>query len=280
VRIDLHCHSTASDGSRPPAEVMRYARTAGLDVVALTDHDTLAGHEEARRGLPPGLTLVPGVELSCRLQAHSVHLLGYLADPGHRELAAECLAIREDRVRRAKAMVERLRDLGVPITWAQVAALARGTVGRPHIARAMVAAGAIEQPRQAFTPDWLGPGGRAYVERYALDPGRAIGLVRAAGGVAVLAHPGLPERGCVIPDEVIAGLAAAGLAGLEVDHPDQVPAQRDRLRALAAGLNLVVSGGSDDHGSLTGDRLGCATIAPPEYERLLAMAAGRPRDGG
>jgi predicted metal-dependent phosphoesterase TrpH len=143
----------------------------------------------------------------------------------------------------------------------------------------MVAAGAVERPAQAFTPDWLGPGGRAYVERYALDPGRAIGLVRAAGGVAVLAHPGLPERGWVIPGEVIAGLAAAGLAGLEVDHPDQGPAQRDRLRALAAGLGLVVSGGSDDHGSLTGDRLGCATIAPEAYERLLAQAATPPPGG-
>ena len=276
MRIDLHSHSTASDGSRPPAEVMRRARAAGLDVIALTDHDTLAGHEEARRALPPGLTLVPGMELSCQLESHSVHLLAYLPDPGHQELAAECEAIRTDRVRRAKAMVERLRELGVGITWAQVSALADGTVGRPHIARAMVAAGAIEQPQQAFSSDWLAPGGRAYVARYALDPVRAIGLVRAAGGVPVLAHPGLPARGWVMPDEKIAGLAAAGLAGLEADHPDHSPAERDRLRALAGTLGRIVTGGSDDHGTLTGDRLGCATTAPEAYERLLADAAARP----
>lgn len=252
---------------------MRRARAAGLDVVALTDHDTLAGHDEARRALPAGLTLVPGLELSCQLAGHSVHLLGYLVDPGQTELAAECRAIRADRIRRGQAMVERLRALGVPVTWEQVAALARGTVGRPHIARAMVAAGAIDRPEQAFTSDWLGPGGRAYVDRYALDPVRAIGLVRSAGGVSVLAHPGLPARGWVIPDDVIAALAAAGLGGLEVDHPDQDQPVRDRLRALAASLDLVPSGGSDDHGSLTGDRLGCATIAPAAYERLMARAA-------
>ncbi|MBO0775685.1 MAG: phosphatase, partial [Actinobacteria bacterium] len=149
-------------------------------------------------------------------------------------------------------------------------------VGRPHIARAMVAAGVIERPEQAFTSDWLAPGGRAYAGRYALDPVRAIGLVRAAGGVAVLAHPGLPARGWIIPDAAVAALAGAGLAGLEVDHPDQDQAQRDRLRTLAAGLDLVPSGGSDDHGALTGDRLGCATTAPDAYQRLLARAAARP----
>jgi predicted metal-dependent phosphoesterase TrpH len=273
VRIDLHCHSTASDGTRPPAEVMRRARAAGLDVVALTDHDTFAGHEEARRALPPGLSLLPGMELSCRFGGHSVHLLGYLTDPGHPELAAECEAIRSDRVRRAQAMVERLRALGVPVTWEQVTAIAQGTVGRPHIARAMVAAGAISEPAQAFTGDWLAPGGRAYVSRYALPPQRAVELVRAAGGVAVLAHPGVPARGWAVPDELIAALAGAGLGGLEVDHPDQDRRQRDRLRALARDLGLVVSGGSDDHGSLTGDRLGCETITPDSYERLTALAA-------
>src|SRR5436309_4418269 len=128
-RIDLHSHSTASDGTCPPAEVMRRARAAGLDVVALTDHDTHAGHDEARRELaaePGGLTLVPGMELSCRLDGHSVHLLAYLTDPGDEELAAECRLIREDRVRRAQAMVARLRELGADVSWEQVARLAGG----------------------------------------------------------------------------------------------------------------------------------------------------------
>ena len=273
MRADLHSHSTASDGTSTPAEVMRRARAAGLDVIALTDHDTVAGHDEARAALPPGLTLVPGMELSCRLDGHSVHLLGYLFDPAYQELAAETARIRESRVRRAEAMVERLAELGVPVTWEQVRAIAGdGVVGRPHLARAMVEAGVIESPEQAFGPDWIGEGGRAYVSRYALDPARAIALVRSAGGVSVLAHP--RARGWEVPDDVIAGLAAAGLAGIEVWHPDQDRGQRTALQDLAARLNLVASGGSDDHGELTGYRLGSDTIAPDAYERLVSQATG------
>jgi 3',5'-nucleoside bisphosphate phosphatase len=274
-RIDLHSHSTASDGTDPPAEVMRRARAAGLDVIALTDHDTLAGHAEARGALPPGLALVPGMELSCRLDGHSVHLLAYHVDPAHAGLAEQLHAITTDRLRRARDMVGKLRELGVDITWERVAAIAGdGVVARPHIARAMVAAGAIARPDQAFTPEWIGAGGRAYVSRYALDPEDAVRLVSSAGGVSVLAHPGVPQGGWKIGDEAVARLAAAGLAGLEVAHPDHDDAERIRLAALAATLGLVSSGGSDDHGSLTGHRLGCETIAPGEYERLVSRAAG------
>jgi 3',5'-nucleoside bisphosphate phosphatase len=275
VRIDLHTHSTASDGTDPPAEVMRRARDAGLDVVALTDHDTLAGHDEARRALPPGLTLLPGMELSCRLAGRSVHMLAYAVDPGNAALAAERAAIVEARAGRARGMVDRLRELGVGITWPQVQALAGGgVVGRPHIARAMVAAGAIRRPDEAFTPEWIGAGGRAYVTRYAPDPVAAIGLIRAAGGAAVLAHPGAGSRGSRLSDQAIAGLAAAGMAGLEVAHPDHDHAERERLGALAASLGLVPCGGSDDHGSLTGHRIGCESTAPEAYERLLSRTSG------
>src|SRR5579864_8533474 len=190
MRADLHVHSSASDGTEPPAEVMRRAARAGLDVVALTDHDTTAGHAEARRALPGSLTLLPGMELSCHLGDRSVHLLAYLFDPDQPDLAAELTRIRDDRVLRARAMVARLAGLGVDITWDQVAAIAgQAVVGRPHIARAMAAAGAIAAPHEAFTQDWIADGGRAYVGRYALDPVRAIGLVRDAGGVTALAHP-------------------------------------------------------------------------------------------
>jgi len=277
VRIDLHTHSTASDGTDPPAEVMRRAAAAGLDVVALTDHDTLAGHREARDGLPPGLALLTGMELSCRLDGRSVHMLAYGVDPGHAELAAECAAIVAARAGRAQAMVEALRGLGVDITWPQVRALAAGgVVGRPHIARAMVAAGAIASPDEAFTADWIGAGGRAYVSRYALDPVAAIGLIRAAGGVAVLAHPRAVSRAEQLSEATIAELAAAGLAGLEVAHPDHDPAVRQRLAGLAAGLDLVATGGSDDHGSLTGYRIGCETTSPQAYERLMSLTSGDP----
>jgi predicted metal-dependent phosphoesterase TrpH len=277
VRIDLHSHSTASDGTDPPAEVVRRAGQAGLDVLALTDHDTLAGHAEARRALPPGLALVTGMELSCRLDGHSVHLLAYgLAGAAGSELAAECAAIVAARRDRGRRMVDRLRELGVDITWPQVEALAEGgVVGRPHVARAMVGAGAISRPEQAFTPEWIGAGGRAYVTRYALDPVRAITLIADAEGAAVLAHPGAVSRGWRMPEETISALAGAGLAGLEVWHPDHDEAERSRLAALAARLDLVPTGGSDDHGSLTGHRLGSQTCPPVSFERLMARCGPR-----
>ena len=292
MRADLHVHSSASDGTDPPAEVMRRAALAGLDVVALTDHDTVAGHAEARAAAGP-VTLLPGMELSCRLDGRSrgvpggirvssprgwqsLHMLAYLFDPGQPTLAAELARIRDDRVLRARAMVDRLADLGVDVSWEQVAAIAgQAVVGRPHIARAMADSGAIASPREAFTRDWIADGGRAYVDRYALDPVRAIGLVQAAGGVTVLAHP-RAGRDTRVTDEQITRLAAAGLAGLEVFHPDQSDAERARLLALASDLGLVATGGSDDHGSLTGYRLGSETTPAGAYQDLLSRVPGGP----
>ena len=276
MRIDLHVHSTASDGTRPSAEVMARAAAAGLDVVALTDHDTTAGWAAAAATAPDGLTLVPGAEISCAVgdPSISLHLLAYLFDPWEPDLAAELAALREDRARRATAMVERLRGLGAPVEHAVVAGLAGdGAVGRPHIARAMVEAGVVPHAAAAFTPEWIGDGGRAWVAKHALDPVEAIALVRKAGGVTVFAHPAAVKRGPVVGDDVVAALAAAGLAGLEVDHPDHDAGDRRRLRELAASYGLIVTGASDDHGTFTGDRLGCETTAPAEYEALVARAA-------
>ncbi|MFV2179092.1 PHP domain-containing protein [Actinomadura sp. LOL_016] len=273
--IDLHVHSDMSDGTRPPAEVMRRARGNGVDVVALTDHDTTAGWDAAAAALPDGLTLVPGVELSCVHDGRSLHMLGYLFDPAEPVLAAELARIRDDRVIRARTMVGRLRDLGVDVTWERVRELARGeAVGRPHIAHAMLEAGAVASHDEAFTADWIAEGGRAHAERYALDPERAIELVRAAGGACVLAHPLPRRRGHSLPDEVIERLAAAGLAGVEVDHPDHVPADRAHLRDLAAALGLAATGSSDDHGAPTGDRIGAESTDPAAYEALVAAARG------
>jgi len=272
VRIDLHVHSNASDGTDPPAEVVRRAAAAGLDVVALTDHDTVAGLDEARRALPPGLTLVPGMELSCLMNGQSVHMLAYLFDPADPALRAETDLIRDDRIHRAKAMVGKLRELGAPVTWEQVSRIADGAVvGRPHIARAMAEAGVVPAPADAFTGEWIGDGGRAHVGRYAPDPARAVTLVRAAGGLPVLAHPRSP--GYEISDEVIAGLAAVGLAGVEVFHPDHDDSERKRLTALATALGLAATGGSDDHGSFNASGLGSELTPPAEYERLLSLRA-------
>jgi hypothetical protein len=296
VRIDLHVHSNASDGTDEPAEVIRRAAAAGLDVLALTDHDTQAGVAEAGAALPPGLTLLPGMELSCQLGGRSVHLLCFLFDPADPALCAETSQIRDDRVYRARAMTERLRELGAGVSWEQVTAIAGdAVVGRPHIARALTAAGAIASPADAFTAEWIGDGGRAFVDRYAPELTRAVGLVRAAGGVPVLAHPRSP--GYEIPDAVITELAGAGLAGIEVFHPDHDQATRYRLTGLARSLGLISTGGSDDHGSyLPGGGppgrpsdeeprddsgpanrgLGSEVTPPEEFERLLALAGTRP----
>jgi predicted metal-dependent phosphoesterase TrpH len=296
VRIDLHVHSNASDGTDDPAEVMRRAAAAGLDVVALTDHDTQAGMAGARAALPDGLTLIPGMELSCQLDlapsggrpsrtplTRSVHLLAYLFDEDDPALRAETAQIRDDRTYRARAMVDRMRDLGADVTWEQVAAIAGdAVVGRPHLARALAAAGVVATPADAFTADWIADGGRAFVDRYAPGLARAVGLVRAAGGVPVLAHPRSP--GYEIPDEVIVALADAGLGGIEVFHFDHDESQRARLAQLARSLNLIMTGGSDDHGSYhpggpppgpagDGRGLGSETTPPEQYARLLALAA-------
>jgi predicted metal-dependent phosphoesterase TrpH len=274
LRADLHVHSDASDGTDSPAQVVGRAEQAGLDAIALTDHDTVAGYREAQRALTGVMLVLPGLELSCQLAGRSVHLLAYLFGPDQPELAAELARIRADRVLRARAMVDRLAALGVPVSWEQVAEIAGpAVIGRPHIARAMVACGAIAEPAQAFTTDWIADGGRAYVSRYALAPGLAIRLVRRAGGATVLAHP-RAGRDWDLSDEQIAGLAAAGLAGVEVFHPDHTAAARTQLLALTADLGLLASGGSDDHGGLTGHRIGAETAADGVCEALIEMTSG------
>ncbi len=278
-RIDLHSHSSVSDGTQPPADVVRRAHAAGVGVLALTDHDTVGGHVEAVRALPAGMTLVRGMELSCRLRDHGLHLLAYLFDPGEPELAAERERIRADRANRARGMVARLVELGTPVTWERVERITGTSVpGRPHIARAMVEAGVVGSVEEAFTSEWIGSGGRAYVGRYALEPARAVRLVRAAGGVPVLAHPRAWRRGYGVTDEEIADLTAAGLAGVEVDHPDHAAPDRAALRGLAAELGIFVTGASDDHGELTGHRLGAETTSEEAYSSLLAQAAGAAPD--
>nr|WP_202539257.1 PHP domain-containing protein [Streptomyces sp. SID8379] len=275
VRIDLHTHSTASDGTDSPAELVRNAAAAGLDVVALTDHDTTRGHAEAIAALPEGLTLVTGAELSCRLDGVSMHMLAYLFDPENAELLAERELVRDDRVPRAKGMIAKLNELGVPVTWEQVARIAGdGSVGRPHIASALVELGVVPTVSDAFTQNWLADGARAYVAKHETDPFEAIRLVKAAGGVTVFAHPAATKRGRTVPETSIAKLAEAGLDGIEVDHMDHDPATRDRLRGLAADVGLLTTGSSDYHGSRKTCVLGEYTTDPEIYGEITRRATG------
>ncbi|QCX78938.1 hypothetical protein C9F11_26640 [Streptomyces sp. YIM 121038] len=278
MRIDLHTHSTASDGTDTPAELVRNAAAAGLDVVALTDHDSTRGHAEAIAALPAGLTLVTGAELSCRLDGVGLHMLAYLFDPDEPELARARELVRDDRVPRARTMVRKLQELGVPVTWEQVERIAGdGSVGRPHVAEALVELGVVADVSAAFTPEWLADGGRAYAEKTELDPFEAIRLVKAAGGVTVFAHPAAAQRGRIVPESAIAELAAAGLDGIEVDHPEQLayaPEAGPRLRALAADLGLLVTGSSDYHGSRKTVSLGEYTTDPEIYGEITRRATG------
>lgn len=275
MRIDLHAHSTASDGTDTPAELVRSAAAAGLDVVALTDHDTTRGYAEAIAAVPEGLTLVTGAELSCRVDGVSMHMLAYLFDPEEPALLAERELVRDDRVPRAQGMVARLSALGVPVTWEQVERIAGGgSVGRPHVATALVELGVVSTVSDAFTEEWLADGGRAFVEKHETDPFEAIRLVKAAGGVTVFAHPGASKRGRTVPEAAIAEMAAAGLDGIEVDHMDHDLETRARLRGLAKELGLLTTGSSDYHGSRKTCVLGEYVTDPEVYGEITRRATG------
>jgi predicted metal-dependent phosphoesterase TrpH len=279
TRIDLHTHSTASDGTLAPDRLVAAGAEAGLDVMAITDHDTTGGWAAAAAARPPGLSLVRGAELSCRWHgaapAVPLHLLAYLFDPTEPELAAELVRIRADREQRGQKIVRLLRADGVDVSWAEVMGYAAGgSVGRPHIAQALIRAGLVATTSEAFASQWLGA--RYFMPKADLDVFDAIRLIRAAGGVPVFAHPRATRRGRIVSDELIAELAAAGLFGLEADHEDHSPAERAHVRALADKLDLVVTGSSDFHGSHKTVRLGAFTTAPEAYEKIVAAATGVP----
>ena len=273
--IDLHTHSSASDGTESPADLVRAAREAGLDVVALTDHDTTSGWREAAEALPPGMTLVCGAEISCVAGDVNLHLLAYLFDPEHGELRAELEHAFDDRVPRAQGIVAKLAAAGHPITWEQVLdQLEPGaTVGRPHIADALIAAGVVPDRNTAFA-DLLNNNSPFFVDHYAVDPVRAVQLVRSAGGVPVFAHPAASHRGRTVDESVIHSLAAAGLAGIEVEHRDNPPEAQERLRVIARELGLLVTGASDYHGTGKPNRLAENTTDPEVFAALVEQATG------
>ncbi|WP_129784126.1 PHP domain-containing protein [Promicromonospora panici] len=274
--IDLHTHSTASDGTDSPARLVEVAALAGITTLAITDHDTTSGWPEAAEAAGRyQVGLVRGAEISAIARTTGwgtgVHLLAYLHDPTHPDLVAETERTRDDRTSRARRMVALLGE-DYPITWEDLLAQTQPgtTLGRPHIADALVAAGAVRDRDEAFATI-LRPGTRYYVGHYAPDAVAAVRAVRAAGGVPVFAHPGADARGRVVPDSTIEELAAAGLAGLEVDHRDHTPDTRRRLRDIAESLDLLVTGSSDFHGAGKQNRIGENTTEPGALEAIVGQ---------
>jgi len=277
--IDLHTHSSVSDGTESPAELLATAHAAGLDVVALTDHDTTAGWSLAEKARPPGLTVVPGMELSCRWfpddeRPISVHLLGYLFDPDHPAFAGERARLRDERLERGERIVAALAAAGYPVVWERIVERSEGgVVGRPHIARALVEAGAAESVDHAFAT-LLHHRSPYYVTKADTDVREGIALVRATGGVPVFAHGLATKRGRVVRDDAIAAMVDAGLLGLEVDHPDHSADERAHLRGLAADLGLIATGSSDYHGTNKATPIAACTTDPDQFEAILAAGTG------
>lgn len=273
--IDLHTHSSVSDGTETPAQLIRAAVAAGLGTVALTDHDSTAGWQEAFAAASgTGITVIPGMEFSTRFEWKSVHLLAYLFNPSNGGIIAETARIREARLRRAESIVQRL-SADYDIEWADVVAqTSEGTtVGRPHIADALVAKGHVPNRSAAFA-SILHPRSGYYEPHYAPDPLTAVKLVRSAGGVPVLAHPGTRGRENVIPEERLRLLVDAGLFGLEIHHRENTDSGKARLFELAEKYGLVVTGSSDYHGAGKPNRLAENTTEPEVLAQIVAEATG------
>ena len=273
--VDLHTHSSVSDGTETPAELVRAAAVAGIGTVALTDHDSTAGWQDAAaEGARVGVSVIPGMELSTRVEFASVHMLGYLFDPANEALVAETRRIRDGRMRRAEDMVRRIAQ-DYDITWDDVLAQATegATVGRPHIADALVARGLAEDRSAAFAGILHWRSGY-FQPHYAPEPLTGVRLIREAGGVPVLAHPATGSRGSVIPENRLRRLVDAGLFGLELDHRENRPEGVAQLRAYAARYGLAITGSSDYHGAGKPNRLGENTTDPAVVDRMIDEATG------
>jgi len=282
VLIDLHTHSNASDGTDSPSELIDKAISKGLDVIALTDHDTVGGWDEATAALKnhesnSKLELVLGSEVSCQGEdGTSIHMLGLLFDPNYAPLISEFEKTRENRVTRMSRIISRLNEAGIEITIEEVNAQKRGdaTLGRPHLADALVARGHVASREEAFNI-FLHNGSKFYINHYSPSPEVAIRLIKEAGGVAVIAHPLASRSGRKIDLGTLNQLIQAGLDGIEVDHRDHNDMERSELMRLAIEHNLVVTGSSDYHGTGRMNQLAEFTTHPEQWERLEARAKVR-----
>jgi predicted metal-dependent phosphoesterase TrpH len=275
ARTDLHTHSVESDGTNTITANVELAAERGLAGIAVTDHDTTAGYDEAAAAAAQaGIEWIPGIEFSAEHDGASLHVLAYWADPADAALVEELRKLTDTRFRRGELMVENLRSLGYDISFDRVREIAGDAlIARPHIAQAMVEAGIVADEKEAFDR-FISDGGIAYVPKHALAPLDALRLIRDAGGVCVLAHPAMWKGNGAVPDALIEEMAAAGMAGLEIDHPDQDPDQRAHYRAMAERLDLVPTGGSDCHGARYDYRLG-GESTPSELVDELRRRAGR-----
>ncbi len=281
-RYDLHTHSVVSDGTLTPAQIVAEAAALGLAGVALTDHDTTAGWDEARREAETlGIAFVPGMELTTKSRGFAVHLLSYFIDPANEELLDITERVRSDRDRRARKMVDLLSE-DIDFSWDDVVrSMTDGaTIGRPHIADALVDRGFYADRGTAFA-EILHPGSKYYVPNYAVDTIEGVRLVRQAGGLPVLAHPAATRQRAPMPVAVLTELADAGLYGIELDHPENRPEWLPQLRDAAARLGLVVTGSSDYHGAGKENRLGERTTdATVVREMMRASGSGISGDTG
>ncbi|MBI2855652.1 MAG: PHP domain-containing protein [Chloroflexi bacterium] len=277
AQVDLHLHTTASDGRLTPAKLVALVANRGLRVVAITDHDSTEGLAEALEaaGTFPNLTIIPGIELSSDIPGKEVHILGYFIRYSDESFQQTLRQFRVDRLERARKMVDNLSNMGLPVDWERVLELAGGAVGRPHIAQAMVEKGYVSLPQDAFAK-YIGRNGPAYAERPKLTPGDAVRMIRRVDGLAVLAHPlevgELSDLDTIIPD-----LRAAGLAGMEVHYGSYTPSQVETLAAIADREGLVPCGGSDYHALGTPGEVEPGQVGPPleSADRLFAMAGTR-----
>ena len=273
-QVDLHIHSSASDGRLSPEEVVRESAKRGLAVIALTDHDTVSGVAPALAAAQVlGLRVVPGVELSTDADQGEVHILGYFIDYNDGELLARLERMRNSRLERAQAIIAKLRDLGVDIDWPRVQEIAgKGSVGRPHLAQAMLEKGYIGSLKEAFS-SYIGRGGPAYVERRKLTPAAAVELILRVKGLPVLAHPLTVSD----PEALVIELKAVGLVGIEAYYKDYSADDVNKLLMLAEKYNLVATGGSDYHGLDTEIEIMIGGVQVPlsAAEHLIALAQSR-----
>ncbi len=272
--IDLHTHTLNSDGTDTPAQLINKALARGIEVLAITDHDTISGWDEAIRHLRPPMQLVLGSEISCQtLEGISVHMLGLLFDPNFAPLAEVMQKTRENRYGRMEKILTRLNKAGYLITMHDVLQqLSEGaTLGRPHLADALIAKGYVKDREEAFA-QLLHNNSKFYVSHYSPTPEETVRLIKGAGGVAVIAHPFASLRGRTLPPEVFASLVEAGLDGIEIDHRDHSVAEREQLRGILTEYDLVATGSSDYHGTGKLNLLGEFTTRPDQWEKLEARA--------